>query len=55
MYESEDLLNWKYEGVILPVSNDPESELYAPLRFERPKIIYNDNIGKIKNKARGVL
>ena len=42
MYESEDLLNWKYEGVILPVSNDPESELYAPLRFERPKIIYND-------------
>ena len=46
MYESEDLLNWKYEGVILEVSNDPESELYAPLRFERPKIIYNDKTGK---------
>ena len=42
MYESEDLLNWKYEGVILEVSNDPDSILYAPLRFERPKIIYNE-------------
>ena len=42
MYESRDLLNWKYEGVILEVSNDPKSELYGPMRFERPKIIYND-------------
>lgn len=42
MYESSDLLNWKYEGVILEVSSDPESELFAPLRFERPKIIYNE-------------
>ncbi len=42
MYESEDLLNWKYEGVILPVSEDPESPLRAPMRFERPKIIYNE-------------
>lgn len=46
MYESSDLLNWKYEGVILEVSTDPESELFAPLRFERPKIIYNDKTGK---------
>ncbi|MBO5262004.1 MAG: family 43 glycosylhydrolase [Clostridia bacterium] len=46
MYESSDLLNWKYEGVILEVSADPESELFAPLRFERPKIIYNDKTGK---------
>ena len=46
MYESDDLLNWKYEGVILEVSDDPESELYAPLRFERPKIIYNEKTGK---------
>ncbi|MBQ4108091.1 MAG: hypothetical protein IJC80_01680, partial [Clostridia bacterium] len=46
MYESRDLLNWKYEGVILEVSNDPQSELFAPLRFERPKIIYNDKTGK---------
>jgi hypothetical protein len=42
MYESEDLVNWKYEGVILDVSSDPKSELFAPLRFERPKIIYNE-------------
>ena len=42
MYESSDLYNWKYEGVILEVSTDPESPLYAPMRFERPKIIYND-------------
>ena len=46
MYESEDLLNWKYEGVILEVNSDPQSELFAPLRFERPKIIYNDKTGK---------
>ena len=42
MYESDDLYNWRYEGVILPCSDDPSSELYAPMRFERPKIIYND-------------
>ena len=42
MYESEDLLNWKYEGVILACSDDPNSPLYAPMRFERPKIIYNE-------------
>jgi len=42
MYESEDLLNWRYEGVILACSDDPQSELYAPMRFERPKIIYNE-------------
>lgn len=46
MYESTDLLNWKYEGVILEVTNDPESELFAPLRFERPKIIYNEKTKK---------
>lgn len=46
MYESADLMNWKYEGVVLEVSADPASELFAPLRFERPKIIYNDKTGK---------
>ena len=46
MYESIDLLNWKYEGVILEVSTDPTSELYGPLRFERPKIIHNEKTGK---------
>ena len=42
MYESEDLLNWKYEGVILACTDDPYSQLRAPMRFERPKIIYNE-------------
>lgn len=42
MYSSTDLYNWTYEGVILPCSTDPQHELYGPMRFERPKIIYND-------------
>lgn len=42
MYASEDLLRWTYEGVILGVSNDPTSPCYAPLRYERPKIVYNE-------------
>jgi beta-galactosidase len=41
MYSSSDLYNWAYEGVILPCSTDPNSQLYGPMRFERPKIIYN--------------
>ena len=46
MYSSRDLYNWKYEKVILRSSDDPDSELYAPMRFERPKIIYNEKTGK---------
>lgn len=42
MYSSNDLYNWIYEGVILSCSNDPENELYGPMRFERPKIVYNE-------------
>ena len=42
MYESEDLYHWKYEGIILAVSGDEGSNLRAPMRFERPKIIYNE-------------
>ncbi|MBQ8174260.1 MAG: family 43 glycosylhydrolase [Clostridia bacterium] len=42
MYASEDLLHWTYEGVILACSTDPTSPLYAPMRFERPKIVYNE-------------
>ena len=39
MYASTDLLNWEYEGVILACG---EGELRGPMRFERPKIIYNE-------------
>ena len=41
MYSSADLYRWRYEGVILACSDDPSSPLYAPMRFERPKILYN--------------
>lgn len=43
MYASTDLYNWSYERVILSCSSDPASPLYAPMRFERPKIIYNEH------------
>lgn len=41
LYSSKNFLNWKYEGVILPVSKDSQHALRAPMRMERPKIIYN--------------
>jgi len=41
MYASTDLYNWKYEGVILECSTGPHNPLFGPMRFERPKIIYN--------------
>ena len=41
MYSSSDLYNWSDEGVILACSSDPASPLCGPMRFERPKIIYN--------------
>ena len=39
MYASDDLCRWEYEGVILACG---EGELKPPMRFERPKIIYNE-------------
>jgi len=41
MYSSSDLYNWSYEGVVLACSTDPANPLYGPMRFERPKIVYN--------------
>lgn len=46
MYRSTDLYNWEYEGVILPCSTQPDHPLYGPMRFERPKIIYNEKTEK---------
>ncbi|MCL2572811.1 MAG: family 43 glycosylhydrolase [Defluviitaleaceae bacterium] len=46
MYKSADLYNWDYCGVILPVSDNPTCEQYAPMRYERPKIVYNDKAKK---------
>jgi hypothetical protein len=46
MYSSPDLYNWADEGVILACSTNPASPLFAPMRFERPKIIYNPTTKK---------
>jgi beta-glucanase (GH16 family) len=45
-YSSNDLVNWKYEGVALPVSDDPKSEIAKGCVMERPKVIYNEKTGK---------
>ena len=46
MYSSENLLDWKQEGVVLSVCDEEGSPLQPPLRFERPKIIYNEKTKK---------
>ena len=40
-YSSTDLLNWTNEGVVLPVSNDEQSDIVKGCVMERPKVIYN--------------
>lgn len=41
-YSSKDLLNWKFEGVVLrSVPNVPEHDLHPSKVLERPKVIYN--------------
>jgi hypothetical protein len=45
-YSSDDLANWKYEGVALPVSDNPKSEIAKGCVMERPKVIYNAKTGK---------
>ncbi|MCW3805494.1 family 43 glycosylhydrolase [Plebeiibacterium marinum] len=41
-YSSEDLYNWKDEGVALPVvKNNPSSPITKGCTIERPKVIYN--------------
>ena len=45
-YSSKDLVNWKYEGVALSVSDDPASDITRGCTLERPKVIYNKKTGK---------
>ena len=45
-YRSKDLINWKYEGVALAVSEDPDSPITRECVIERPKVIYNEKTGK---------
>ena len=41
-YSSKDLLNWKFEGIVLPaVKEDPNHDLHPSKVLERPKVIYN--------------
>jgi hypothetical protein len=46
LYSSKDLYNWTYEKVILPCSAELSDPLLGPMRFERPKILYNDKTRK---------
>ncbi len=45
-YSSKNLVDWKNEGAVLRVSDDPESVIAAGCVIERPKVIYNENTGK---------
>ncbi|MGV8962453.1 MAG: family 43 glycosylhydrolase [Candidatus Saccharimonadaceae bacterium] len=45
-YSSDDLVNWKYESVALPISPNPDSDITIGSVMERPKVIYNPKTGK---------
>lgn len=45
-YSSTDLLNWKCEGIALPVSDKAGSDIEEGCIMERPKVIYNKKTGK---------
>ncbi|MEM9066769.1 MAG: glycoside hydrolase family 43 protein [Planctomycetota bacterium] len=46
VYRSTDLSNWENAGVVLPVSDDPTSEITSGCVMERPKVLYNEHTGK---------
>jgi hypothetical protein len=46
-YSSQDLYNWKFEGIALPAEpNDPAGDLHPSKVVERPKVIYNARTGR---------
>lgn len=45
-YSSKNLTDWKNEGPVLRVSNDPNSDIIAGCVIERPKVIYNTKTKK---------
>ncbi len=46
-YSSDDLYNWKDEGIVLPVvKDDPDHDLAVGSIVERPKVIHNRKTGK---------
>ena len=46
VYLSQDLYNWKDEGIALEVSKDPNSDITKGCILERPKVIYNAHTEK---------
>ena len=47
LYSSEDLYNWKSEGIILPPTpDDTQSPLHPLSKMDRPHIIYNEKNGQ---------
>jgi len=46
VYSSTDLYNWENQGIALPVSLEPGSEIEKGCIMERPKVIYNEKTGK---------
>jgi len=46
VYSSQDLYNWRDEGIALRVSDDPKSDITRGCILERPKVIYNRMTGK---------
>jgi hypothetical protein len=46
-YSSQDLLNWRNEGIVLPVvTDDPDHDLVQGCVIERPKVIHNPTTGQ---------
>ncbi len=46
-YSSKDLLNWRFEGVVLkPETENPASDIHPSKVIERPKVVYNAKTGK---------
>ena len=45
-YSSEDLANWKDEGIALSVIDDPKSDIFKGCILERPKVVRMPATGK---------
>lgn len=45
-YSSDDLYNWKDEGIAFKMSRDPESKVIIGTVLERPKVLYNPKTKK---------
>ena len=46
VYSSQDLYNWKDQGVALWVAKDPNSPIHDGCILERPKVLYNESTHK---------